>query len=288
MAFMLPCWFRQDIPDRKIFQAARLFSKDGLHTVCVEAKCPNISSCFKNKQATFLILGDTCTRNCRFCGVKQSPGAGLSLDLNEPDRISGLIKELGLNYAVITSVSRDDLPDGGAAIFARSIKLIRELNEKVKVEALIPDFQGRLPSLECLLDAHPFVAAHNIETVRRLYPLIRPMADYSRSLWVLKKIKELRPDILTKSSIILGLGESRQEVTDTMRDLRENHCDILTIGQYLAPSIRHYPVKEFISPEDFQKYEPIALAMGFKKAFCGPLVRSSYQAEKISREAVYA
>lgn len=288
MASRLPRWFRQDIPDGKTLRAARLFSKDLLHTVCVEAGCPNITVCFKNKQATFLILGDTCTRNCRFCGVKQSPGARLNVDLNEPERLSSLVKKLGLNYAVITSVTRDDLSDGGADIFARSIKLIRELDEKVKVEALIPDFQGRLPSLGRLLDAHPFVVAHNIETVHRLYPLIRPMADYLRSLGVLKKIKELRPDILTKSSMILGLGESKQEIISTMRDLRENHCDILTIGQYLAPSARHYPVKEFISPEDFQKYEPIALAMGFKKVFCGPLVRSSYQAEKISREVIYA
>jgi lipoic acid synthetase len=254
----------------------------------VEAGCPNKTACFKDGQATFLILGDICTRNCKFCGVKQSPGAKLSLDLDEPKRLSGLVKDLRLNYVVITSVTRDDLSDGGAAIFARSIKLIRKRNKGIKVEALIPDFQNKLSSLRCLLDAHPFVVAHNIETVRRLYYLIRPMADYSRSLMVLKRTKKLRPDILTKSSVMLGLGESRQEVMDTMRDLRENYCDILTIGQYLAPSIRHYPVKKFIPPEDFKEYEPIALAMGFKKVFCGPLVRSSYQAERISREVIHA
>ncbi len=283
----LPSWFRQDIPDNKTLNLMRLFSEFAVHTVCREARCPNITYCFRNKKVTFMILGDTCTRNCKFCNVgtvlKTGQKCPPEVDLDEPHRISELVKLLGLNYVVITSVTRDDLEDGGAAQFARTIELIHG----IKVEVLIPDFCGKILNLECVLGTEPFVVAHNIETVRRLYSNLRPAADYELSLNVLSKIKELKPGIITKSSIMLGLGETEQEVIRTMQDLKNAKCDILTLGQYLAPSVNHYPVKEFISIEQFRKYQDTATAIGFKSVLSGPLVRSSYRAEEASKEFVY-
>ncbi len=283
----LPSWFRQDIPDNKTLNLMRLFSEFAVHTVCREARCPNITYCFRNKKVTFMILGDTCTRNCKFCNVgtvlKTGQKCPPEVDLYEPHRISELVKLLGLNYVVITSVTRDDLEDGGAAQFARTIELIHG----IKVEVLIPDFCGKILNLECVLGTEPFVVAHNIETVRRLYSNLRPAADYELSLNVLSKIKELKPGIITKSSIMLGLGETEQEVIRTMQDLKNAKCDILTLGQYLAPSVNHYPVKEFISIEQFRKYQDTATAIGFKSVLSGPLVRSSYRAEEASKEFVY-
>ncbi len=282
----LPLWFRQELPDEKTLWIRHLFSEFGVHTVCREAKCPNITTCFKNGKCTFMILGNTCTRSCKFCAVNKLDGQSLALDTDEPYRISQLVRLLKLNYAVITSVSRDDLADGGSSIFAQIIKLIRDLN--VKIEVLIPDFQGKVPSLKAVVDACPNVIAHNIETVKRLYPDLRPKASYKLSLGILNKIKELGPSIMTKSSIMLGLGEREEEIIDTMKNLKANHCDILTLGQYLAPSIKHYPVKEFISLEKFQEYKDIGLDLGFKAVLSEPCARSSYRAQDLYYEFSYA
>jgi lipoic acid synthetase len=296
----LPIWFRQEIPDEATWELAQLLTEFRVHTVCQEARCPNISHCFKNKRFTFMILGNTCTRNCRFCAVTKSANPvrrgpplsdrrlvlgrhfskgenkNLVLDEDEPYRISRLVERLDLDYVVITSVSRDDLVDGGATIFAKTIELIHKINEDIKVEVLIPDFRGKIQSIRSVLNAAPFVVAHNIETVKRLYPDLRPRADYELSLGILGKLKELNPWILTKSSLMLGLGETEKEVIATLRDLRSNCCDILTLGQYLAPSAGHYPVKEFVSIEQFERYRDIGLGLGFKSVLSGPLMRSSY------------
>lgn len=277
----LPNWFRQDFVNEKAQELAQLLADSGVHTVCQEARCPNINYCFRNKKFTFMILGDTCTRGCRFCAVKKSVNKNLLFDEDEPYKISRLVERLGLDYVVITSVTRDDLVDGGAAVFARTIELIHRINEDIKVEVLIPDFCGKMQSIKFLLNAGPFVMAHNIETVRRLYPDLRPQADYGLSLNILHKIKELKPQVLTKSSLMLGLGEIEKDVFAAMRDLRSIDCDILTLGQYLAPSPEHYPIKEFISIEQFQKYKDIGMALGFKWVLSGPLVRSSYCAHEI-------
>lgn len=282
----LPTWFRQEIPNETTQELTQLLTKSCVHTVCQEARCPNINHCFKNKRFTFMILGDTCTRNCRFCAVTKSANKNLALDEDEPYRISQLVKRLDLDYVVITSVTRDDLVDGGAAIFAKTIELIHKINEDIKVEVLIPDFRGKIQSIESVLNAGPSVVAHNIETVKRLYPDLRPQADYELSWGILGKIKELNPRILTKSSLMLGLGETEKEVIAAMRDLRSNRCDILTLGQYLVPSPDHYPIKEFISIEQFKEYKDIGMALGFKSVLSGPLVRSSYRAEETYKELI--
>jgi len=277
-------WLKQEIPDTVILKRERILSGFGIHTVCQEAKCPNISYCFKRLEFTFLVLGDVCSRRCRFCAVKKSSHGNLELDLEEPLRIAKAVKELGLEYVVITSVSRDDLYDGGAEIFARTIRLIRKIGCDIKVEVLIPDFKGKTSSLKCVLDASPCVVAHNIETVERLYKYLRPQADYRLSLDVLSKIKEIQPLLITKSSLMLGLGEREAEVVETMKELRSRQCDILTLGQYLAPSINHYPVEEYISPEQFHRYRNLGLDLGFKSVLSGPLVRSSYKAAEVYSE----
>ncbi|TRZ93927.1 lipoyl synthase [bacterium] len=282
MISRLPAWFKQDLPDDSVLKNESLFSDFEMHTVCREAKCPNLSRCFKEQRFTFLILGNTCTRNCAFCGVNKAKEK-LNLDQSEPARIQEVVKKLGLDYVVITSVTRDDLADGGATYFAETIRLIHELPGNVEIEVLIPDLQGRMESLEHILAAKPQVLAHNLETIKRLYADLRPEADYQLSLNLLNKAKGLSPGVVTKSSLILGLGEREPEVTEAMRDLRVNHCDFLTLGQYLAPSAEHYPVKEFITPQQFKRYENIALGLGFKAVLAGPLVRSSYQAKEIYR-----
>ncbi|MFH1355120.1 MAG: lipoyl synthase [Candidatus Omnitrophota bacterium] len=284
----LPDWFKQEIPDERIFKISRLISKFGLNSVCRQARCPNISDCFRDNQATFMILGNTCTRNCRFCNVRKT-GLELSLlDQDEPYRISQLVKLLGLGFVVITSVTRDDLIDGGASIFAKTIELIRQNNSDTKIEVLIPDFQGKLESLQNVLNARPDIIAHNIETVERLYTELRPMADYRRSLDIISKIKKLKPEITTKSSIMLGVGERRAEVIKAIEDLKDHQCDCLTLGQYLAPSSEHYPVKEFVTIAEFREYGEIALKAGFKAVLSGPKVRSSYKAEELHREFSHA
>ena len=277
----LPAWFTQEIPGAEAFARARLFSELGITTVCQQAQCPNLGSCFKDSRLTFMILGKVCTRSCRFCAVGKSRGAASAVDPDEPCRISRMVKSLGLRYVVVTSVNRDDLPDGGAVQFARTIASIHALGEGVTVEVLIPDFSGDRTSLKIVTGALPAVVAHNIETVWRLYPEVRPQADYGRSLILLKSIKELHPALITKSSLMVGLGETEDEVTGALKDLRGHSCDCVTLGQYLAPSSQHYPVKDFISPRQFERYRQRALALGFTAVVSGPLARSSYNAEQM-------
>jgi len=283
----LPTWFKQDIPDCQVRGRMQMLSEFKINTVCCQARCPNLSFCFKNLKFTFMILGNICTRNCRFCAVAQSKKNTLSLDENEPYRISQIVKILKLKFVVITSVTRDDLSDGGAAQFVKTIELIHGIDKDIKIEVLIPDFSGNIRSLETVIDARPSILAHNMETVRRLYKTLRPKAHYQISLDILGKIKEINPLLITKSSLILGVGETEEEIIYTMKDLRSNQCDILTLGQYLAPSESHYPVKEFISIEQFQRYRRIGLKLGFKAVLSGPKVRSSYHAEEVLGELEY-
>jgi len=280
----LPLWLKQRIPDAAALNTMRLVSAAAVNTVCKEARCPNSSSCFSRKQLTFMILGDTCTRNCRFCKVNKARDKFLSVDEDEPARISRIVEKLGLKYVVITSVSRDDLLDGGAGQFVKTIKAIRQLDRKIRIEVLIPDFGGEISCLKSLLDAGPDVVAHNIETVPGLYKDLRPEADYLSSLELLRNLKLLRPEIISKSSLMLGLGETQDEVGRTMKDLRQNNCDILTLGQYLAASDQQVPVKEFISLQQFLKYKDMGYSLGFKSVLSGPLVRSSYKAEEVFKE----
>jgi lipoic acid synthetase len=284
----LPPWFRQEALSAETLQRTRLLSELGVHTVCQKALCPNLGSCFNNLKLTFMILGDTCTRNCRFCAVAKSDNSNLELDSQEPKRIAAAVRALALSYVVITSVTRDDLTDGGSGIFAQTIEAIRTLDKRIKIEVLIPDFKGSAASLKCVVDAEPDVIAHNIETVSRLYQEIRPKAGYRLSLAALSLVKEMKGKVITKSSVMLGLGEKEEEVFGTMQELRQSRCDILTLGQYLAPSKEHYPVKEFISKEKFARYKESGLALGFKAVLSGPLIRSSYQAEEAYREVIYA
>ena len=249
-----------------------------LNTVCDEAACPNRGECFGRKTATFMILGSVCTRNCTFCNV--SKGTVQQVDENEPGRVAQAVKALGLKHAVITSVTRDDLPDGGAEHFARVIESIRNTAPGVTIEVLIPDFQGSVEALKKVVDARPEIINHNVETVPGLYREVRPMANYQRSLNVLKNVKEMDSSIYTKSGIMVGLGETGEQVVSVMRDLRGVNCDFLTIGQYLAPSAKHHPVIEYIHPNQFKAYEEKAYELGFLYVASGPLVRSSYMAEQ--------
>jgi lipoic acid synthetase len=282
----LPPWFRQEIPNAATQEKINFFKELNLTTVCLEAHCPNLTSCFNGAKFTFLILGGVCTRNCAFCAVTKSSLLDLNQDFDEPRRIAKAVEKFGPKYVVITSVTRDDLPDGGAEIFARTVALIRGQDNRVKVEVLIPDFKGHEKSLKRVVEAKPDVIGHNIETVRRLYKNLRPKAGYDLSIGVLARIKQLDGAIITKSSLMLGLGEKEAQVIAALRDLRGGLCDILTLGQYLSPSPAHYPVKEFIAPEQFNKYKEIGLELGFKAVLSGPLVRSSYQAEVVYQQLV--
>lgn len=252
----------------------------GLHTVCEEASCPNRGECFSRKTATFMILGSHCTRHCRFCAVtKECPDI---VDPDEPARVADAVKQLGLAHVVITSVTRDDLSDGGARHFARTIQAVQTSMPGCPptIEVLIPDFQGSEDALSVVVDAGPDVLNHNIETVPRLYPTVRPEADYRRSLDLLGTAKKIRPQILTKSGIMVGLGETAEEVIQVLQDLRAVGCDLLTIGQYLAPSKNHLPVVAYIHPDQFEAYKRQAEEMGFRHVASGPLVRSSYHADE--------
>jgi len=254
-----------------------------LHTVCQEAQCPNQLECFGNHTATFMILGDRCTRNCTFCAVAH--GSQEPPDPDEPKRVAEAVSHLGLRYVVLTSVTRDDLPDGGAAHFATTVKAIREIGDEIFVEVLVPDFQGSAQALATVVAAEPAVLNHNVETVPRLYPAVRPQADYERSLQLLAEVKRLNPDTVSKSGFMVGLGEKREEVSSLMRDLREVGCDLVTMGQYLRPSKDHHPVVEYIHPNIFQAYQVEAQFLGFLGVASGPYVRSSYQAEKLYKRA---
>ena len=247
-----------------------------LHTVCEEAGCPNIAECFAQRTATFLILGDTCTRNCRFCAIHHGqPGP---LDRDEPEHVAEAVQRLGLKFAVITSVTRDDLPDGGAQVYADCMAAIRRCVPDCGIEVLIPDFRGSEEALRTVMQAHPDVLNHNVETVPRLYPEVRPQADYARSLRVLRRAKEMAPRSLTKSGIMLGLGEEKEEIIAVMDDLRGVGCELFTIGQYLRPSSEHLPIRRHWSPAEFEELAAIGRRMGFTHIESGPLVRSSYHA----------
>ena len=282
---VLPSWFRQSIPDQETLKVRNMLSGLGARTVCREARCPNITSCFNAYEAAFMILGDSCTRTCRFCAVRKSAGKTLPIDYGEPRKIADAARLLKLKYLVLTSVTRDDLSDGGSSIFAETIKLIKSEDKYTVVEVLVPDFGGNLKSINGVLAANPDCFAHNMETVPRLYNELRPEADYKRSLNLLKMAKELNKNILTKSSIMLGLGEKSGELIRVMEDLRNNNCDILTLGQYLPPSKEHYPVKRFVSIAEFDKYRALGISLGFKAVLSMPLARSSYKAGEIFQEA---
>jgi len=278
---VLPSWFKQELPDNPVKEKARLLDTLDVHTVCVEAHCPNFASCFKNSRLTFLILGDTCTRQCRFCAIKKSAQTKLALDSDEPRRVAQAVAMLGISYVILTSVTRDDLPDGGAGIFSQTIRAIRGVDRRIKVEVLIPDFGASAQNLEKIISAVPCIIAHNLETVPRLYQEVRPLVDYQLSLKVLSKIKQIKRKMITKSSLLLGMGERKEEVIGVMQDLRDSFCDILVLGQYLAPSIGHYPVKEYISVAQFQEYSKMALKLGFKSVLAHPKARTSYQAKEV-------
>jgi len=257
----------------------KILRNHGVSTVCEEARCPNQGRCFSNSTATFMILGDRCTRNCAFCAVDSS--LPLPLDPEEPERVAEAAIELGLKFVVITSVTRDDLTDGGAAQFVKSIKAVRNRNKSIKIELLTPDFNGDYEALRSVLDAYPDVFNHNVETVPRLYSTVRQKADYTRSINVLKFAGDNYSRIKTKSGIMLGLGEKRPEVLDVMQDLRGAGCDFLTIGQYLRPRRTNIPVVEYIKPEVFTEYKTIGLEMGFEAVASSPLTRSSMDADKM-------
>lgn len=280
----LPPWFKQKLADPKIMSTMQeLLDGLSLHTICENAHCPNIGRCFSEGTATFLILGDVCTRNCTFCAVKK--GTPTPVDEEEPQHLLEAVERLGLSYIVITSVTRDDLADGGASQFARTIRLLHKNREGAAVEVLIPDFCGSVDALKTVVEASPEVINHNIETVPHLYPAVRPGADYTRSLELLYMVKELAPEIVTKSGLMLGLGETRTEVLEAMSDLREANCDLLTIGQYLPPSLKHHPVVRFVPPEEFAEYEGIGKNMGFIQVASAPLVRSSFKAAELYAKA---
>lgn len=273
-----PEWLRAPAPVGENYQELKALVRQlGLHTVCESAACPNIGECWNRRTATFMILGNVCTRRCGFCAVQK--GAPLEVDYDEPRRVAEACAALGLRYAVITSVNRDDRKDGGAELFALTIRAIRERIPGCKVEVLIPDFQGSAAALEMVMEARPDVLNHNIETVPRLYRQVRLGARYERSLEVLAYAKSLAPNIPTKSGLMLGLGEMREEVEAVMRDLRANQVDILTLGQYLRPSPRHLPIVRYVPPEEFAELKRRGYQLGFEHVEAGPLVRSSYHAD---------
>jgi len=261
-----------------------LLADNCLHTVCQSAACPNLGDCFSRGTATFLIMGNVCTRNCRFCNIEN--GRPQPLDSNEPEMVAQTVKTLRLRHAVITSVTRDDLTDGGASHFAETVRAIRELCPQTTVEVLIPDFLGKTDSLHAVLESKPDVLNHNVETVARLYPTVRPEADYHRSLQLLRNVKSCSPETVAKSGLMVGLGETEEEVFKVLKDLREVDCEIVTIGQYLQPSRKHLSVREYIHPDRFEDYKREALQMGFSYVASAPLVRSSFHAEEALREAV--
>lgn len=272
-----PEWLKQKAPNQEVFEEmGRMLESLSLHTVCESANCPNIGKCFENKTATFMIMGDICTRNCRFCAVPK--GKVGPLDFEEPLNVAKACKQLELKHAVITSVTRDDLEDGGAECFARTVRAIRLLNTESTVELLIPDLCGNWQALAEIVTAKPDIINHNVETVPELYGKVRPQADYGRSVELLRRVKEMDGQIYTKSGLMLGLGETDEQIIQVMRDLLLAGCDILTLGQYLRPSEEHIPIFEYVTPNKFDELRDIAIDLGFKYVASGPFVRSSYKA----------
>lgn len=273
----LPRWMKMKMPKGESYSKVKnLVAQHGLHTICTSGNCPNIGECWNRGTATLMILGDICTRNCKFCGVKT--GKPLPVDAEEQKRVARSVQIMGLKHCVITSVDRDDLPDLGASVWAETISEVKKLNPETKLEVLIPDFQGKKELIQQVIDARPEVISHNLETVERLTPQIRSAAKYRRSLEVIETVA--KSGLVAKSGIMLGLGETEAEVLQTMDDLLAAGCKVMTIGQYLAPTLQHMPVSEYIVPEQFEKYRTIGLEKGFSFVESSPLVRSSYCAEK--------
>jgi lipoic acid synthetase len=279
----LPSWFKQGLPSREVLEFSGIIKdKFKLNTVCHSAKCPNMPVCFSKRHATFLILGNHCTRNCRFCNIEQYStdtefNQEFFVDSQEPYRIAQAVKYLNLDYVVVTSVTRDDLQDGGAQHFVRTIQEVRKFNPDIGIELLIPDFCGSTEALEKVVQEKPVVMSHNLETVKRIYPLIRDKASYDRSLNLLKNIKLINPNQTTKTSIMLGLGEQGGDLEEVLADLRNVNCDMLVLGQYLRPSPQLFPVRKFYSPEEFKYWEKFAYDLGFKNVSAFPLARTSFQ-----------
>jgi lipoyl synthase len=279
-----PKWLRRSLPTGPEYENIRkLLKSHSLTTVCQEAKCPNQFECYGEGTATFMILGEKCTRNCRFCAVDHPPES--LPDPEEPERVAEAVVLLKLRYAVVTSVTRDDLVDGGASLFVKTIEAIRKASPDTLIEVLIPDLQGNLDALATIIEARPDVLNHNVETIARLYPEVRPQAIYSRSLELLQKVKEINPKMVTKSGLMVGLGENMDELVGTWQDIRRSQVDILTIGQYLQPSASHLEVQRFIPPEEFEEYAKRATEDGFPGVASGVFVRSSYKAESLYKKA---
>ena len=275
----LPQWLKVKMPGSEGYRQIKgLLDGARLNTVCAEAHCPNIGECWDRGTATFMILGDICTRACAYCAV--DTGKPVGLDLQEPARVADAVERMGLRYAVITSVDRDDLPDGGASIFAQTIRQVRKRMPDTKVEVLIPDFQGDSDALKKVMDASPDTLNHNIETVRRVFRRVRPKGNYDGSLELLARAKDIVPNAVTKSGMMVGLGETWDEIVETMRDLREVDCDLLTIGQYLRPSKKHVALAKWYTPAEFDELGAIGRSLGFSHVASGPLVRSSYHADE--------
>ena len=282
-----PHWLKVKMPSGRNYNELRhKMRESSLHTVCEEARCPNIGECWERKTATFMILGDTCTRACTYCAV--NTGTPNGLDLEEPIRLAQTVESMLLNYVVITSVNRDDLSDGGAFIFSQCIKQIKKRLPECKIEVLTPDFEGNFESLATVVNAGPETFNHNIETVRRIFPRVRAKGNYDLSLKVLKNVKQISGTMVTKSGIMVGLGETMDEITQTMKDLRDSDVDLLTVGQYLRPSEKHAPISKWYTPDEFKNIEVSGLELGFKHVASGPLVRSSYHADEQHKAASLA
>jgi len=274
-----PDWLKVKIGSGQNFTKMKSLLRNAkLHTICEEAKCPNIAECFCSGTSVFLILGDTCTRNCKYCNVKH--GTPVSLNQDEPKDVAESVKQLSLKYVVITSVTRDDLSDGGASIFYNAVMETKNLNKDCKVEVLIPDFKGDINSLKQVIGSKPDVINHNIEVAEELFPEIRPEGDYKISIELLKNIKKINKNMKTKSGFMVGIGETKKQIIKTMQDLKNADVDFLTIGQYLQPTRNHAEIKKYYTPEEFEEFKEIAIDIGFKHVESGPLVRSSYHAEK--------
>lgn len=285
MAQRLPEWLTIRLPRPDTIQEVQGMMRDkNLHTVCESARCPNLPECWSKKTATFMILGDTCTRSCGFCAIKV--GKGEEIDAFEPLNVALTAKKMGMKHVVVTSVARDDVKDQGAGQFAKTIDQLHNKIPEIIVEVLTPDFKGRRDLIKIVCDSHPEIYNHNIETVERLHTIVRPQAKYERTMSVLKTVKELDPTIYTKSGLMLGLGETREEVVRVLEDLREIGVDAVTMGQYLRPTMKHLPVVEYIHPEVFKEYETIGQEMGFAFVASAPFVRSSYNAIEFSRKVM--